>query len=59
MLDLIGKRDQAISRYQQMKEMNTNKSWMHTQYGMKYQLSPYAAERLETPFKRKENNILD
>jgi proline iminopeptidase len=59
MLDLMGKRDQAISRYQQVKEMNTDKSWMHAQYGMKYQLSPYAAERLKTPFKRKENSSLD
>lgn len=59
MLDLMGKRDQAVSRYRQVKEMNITKTWMHSQYGMKYQLSPYAGERLKTPFKRIENSNLD
>jgi tetratricopeptide (TPR) repeat protein len=59
MLDLMGKRDQAVSRYRQVKEMNISKSWMHAQYGMQYQLSPYANERLKTPFTRKENSALD
>jgi proline iminopeptidase len=59
MLDLLGKRDQAVSRYRQVKEMNITVSWMHAQYGIKYQLSPYAGERLKTPFKRIENSNLD
>jgi len=59
MLDLMGKRDQAISRYRQVKEMNITNSRMHAQYGMEYPLSPYAAERLKTPFTRKENSSLD
>ena len=59
MLDLMGKRGQAVSRYRQVKEMNISNSWMHAQYGMQYQLSPYAAERLKTPFTRKENSSLD
>jgi tetratricopeptide (TPR) repeat protein len=59
MLDLLGKRNQAVFRYRQVKEMNIGKSWTHAQYGLQYQLSPYAAERLKTPFTRKENSDLD
>ena len=30
-------------------------SFMHSQYGMRYAVSPYARERLKTPFTRIEN----
>ena len=59
MLDLLGKRDQAVFRYRQAKEMNIDKWWMHAQYGMEYRLSSYAGERLKTPFTRKENSNPD
>ena len=39
--------------------MNLDDTWSHTQYGMKYALSPYAKERLKTPFKRIEKGSLD
>jgi proline iminopeptidase len=58
MLDLMGRRDQAVSRYRQVKEMNINRTWRHYQYGLEYQLSPYAGERVKVPFKRIENNNL-
>ncbi len=55
MLDLLGRRPQAIARYQQAADMNLKDSWMHSQYGLQYELSAYARERMERPFIRVEN----
>lgn len=57
MLDLMGKRDEAKSRYGQAVKMDISNRWQHGQYGMEYELSSYAAERLKTPFERRENQI--
>ncbi len=59
MLDLLGKRPEALARYRKAAEMNLSDTWTHSQYGLKYELSPYARERLKTPFKRLENGSLD
>ena len=59
MLDLMGKRSDALARYREAAELDVNDSWMHGQYGMRYQLSPYARERLKSPFQRIENSSLD
>jgi proline-specific peptidase len=59
MLDLMGKRAEALGCYQKAAEMNLTETWSHSQYGLKYALSPYAKERLKTPFKRLENSSLD
>jgi proline iminopeptidase len=59
MLDLLGKRAEAVVRYRRAAGMNVTDSWMHGQYGMRYELSPYAGERLKTPFKRVENTSID
>lgn len=59
MLDLMGKRAEALVRYGKAAEMNLNDTWSHGQYGLSYELSPYARERLKTPFKRLENGALD
>ncbi len=59
MLDLLGKRPEALMRYQKAAELNVANTWTHSQYGLKYELSPYARERLGTPFKRIENNAID
>ncbi len=59
MLDLLGKRAEAVARYRRAAGMNITDSWMHGQYGMRYELSPYARERLQTPFKRIENRNID
>jgi proline iminopeptidase len=56
MLDLLGRREEAIERYRQAAEMNLDISWQHGQYGMRYSLSPYAAERMQTPFDRVTNS---
>jgi hypothetical protein len=34
---------------------NPRDFWQHSQYGLKYTVSPYARERMKTPFKRLEN----
>jgi hypothetical protein len=59
MLDLLGKRPEALSRYQTAAEMDLSDTWSHGQYGLKFELSFYARERLKTPFKRIENGSLD
>jgi proline iminopeptidase len=59
MLDLLGRRPEALARYQRAAALNVSESWMHGQYGLKYELSPYARERLKTPFKRVENTAVD
>jgi proline iminopeptidase len=59
MLDLMGKRREALGRYRKAAGMDLNDTWMHSQYGLKYELSPYARERLKTPFTRLENDSLD
>jgi len=55
MLDLLGRRGEALEVYQRVADMGLTNSWSHGQYGMRYLLSPWAAERLETPFQRIEN----
>jgi proline iminopeptidase len=59
MLDLLGKRNEAVSRYGQAAEMNLDDTWMHGQYGLKYALSPYAKERMNEPFQRIDNRTTD
>ena len=59
MLDLIGKRDEAISVYNKVVEMNINDKISHSQFGLIYAPSPYAAERVKEPFQRVENRQND
>lgn len=59
MLDLLGRRDEAVERYGQAGEMNLYDTWMHGQYELKYSLSPYARERMKEPFKRIDNSTTD
>ena len=56
MLDLLGRRDEAIERYHRAADMNLDNTWQHGQYGMRYSLSSYAAQRMETPFERVSNS---
>jgi alpha/beta hydrolase fold len=55
MLDLLGRRTEAVARYRRTAEMNIHTTWKHDQYGLKYEVSSYARERMETPFIRLEN----
>lgn len=59
MLDLLGRRDEAISRYSQAAAMNITDTQMHGQYGLKYEISPYAKERMAEPFQRIDNSTTD
>lgn len=55
MLDLLGRRSEAVAHYREVAALNNQATWSQDQYGLRYTLSPYAAERLETPFTRIEN----
>jgi len=55
MLDLQGKRAEAIARYDQVAKMNIRDTWEHSQYGLAYEVSAYAKEKLDKPFVRVEN----
>lgn len=59
MLDLLGKREDALKRYSLAADMNLDDTWMHAQYKMNYSLSPYAKKRMKEPFERIENSSLD
>lgn len=59
MLDLQGKREDAIKKYSQAADMNCEDTWMHGQYDLRYSLSPYAKERMKEPFKRIDNRDPD
>ena len=59
MLDLLGRREEALGRYGRAAEMNVENTWMHGQYELKYALSPYAKERMNEPFKRIDNRDPD
>ena len=54
MLDLLGRRNEAISFYQRVVDMNDNSVWQQSQFGMKFRPSTYAQERIKEPFKRIE-----
>lgn len=55
MLDLLGRRDEAIAVYKRVVDMNISGRWRHSQYGMIYSPSTYAAKRIKEPFQRIEN----
>ena len=56
-LDLLGRRKEAISRYQAVADMVMGRRTevRHDQYGLAYSPSPYARQRMSTPFTRVEN----
>lgn len=55
MLDLLGRRDDAIARYQAVVDMDLTRGVEQGQYGLHYDFAPYAQSRAETPFIRIEN----
>lgn len=59
MLDLMGRRLEAQARYRRVAQMDRSDSMKHSQYGLDYELSPFARERLKTPFKRIANRSSD
>jgi len=59
MLDLQGKRSEAINRYKQVVDLDIKDTWEHNMYGLKYEVSSYAKERMMKPFVRIENTLKD
>jgi len=59
MLDLLGRRDEAVARYKMVVDMNVIYRVQNSQYGLAYLPSIYAAERIKEPFKRIENRWED
>lgn len=55
MLDLLGRREQAIEQYRAVVSLGLESSVNHDQYDLSYAFTPYAVERIETPFVRREN----
>jgi tetratricopeptide (TPR) repeat protein len=55
MLDLLGRRQEAIARYRKVADMGLESGVRHDQYGLAYKYTPYARERMTTPFIRVEN----
>jgi hypothetical protein len=56
MLDLQGRRDEAMAAYRLAVALGIEEETHHNQYGLGYQPSAYAEQRLLTPFTRVENN---
>lgn len=54
MLDLLGRRSEAVSVYQRVVDMNDNSDWRQDQFGLKFRPSTYAQERVKESFKRIE-----
>lgn len=59
MLDLLGRRAEAIKLYQEVSDLNINEVWEFGQYGLKIELSAYAKEKMTKPFVRVENGRKD
>ena len=59
MLDLLGRRDEAVAVYKIVVDMNVIHRVRNSQYGLTYLPSIYAAERIKEPFKRIENRWED
>jgi tetratricopeptide (TPR) repeat protein len=54
MLDLLGRREEAIAQYRKVADMQLESGVRHEQYGLSYEYTPYARERMNTPFARME-----
>ncbi len=54
-LDLLNRREEAVSCYSSAAAMNLEGGWFHPQFGLNYDFTPYATQRMTTPFTRLEN----
>jgi len=57
MLDLLGRRNEAIARYKAVVEMGLDSGTRFDSYGLAYKYTPYATERMTTPFTRVERRL--
>jgi hypothetical protein len=49
-LDLLGRRDEAVACYRQVADRNSDESFSFDQYVLTFKASPYAKQRLAHPF---------
>lgn len=54
MLDLLGRRAEAVARYESVVGMGLEGGVHQGQYDLRYDFTPYAKERMSTPFTRVE-----
>ncbi len=54
-LDLMGRREEAVSVYRTVAQTSVRNTIHQDQFGLVYRLKPWAAERIGTPFVRAEN----
>jgi tetratricopeptide (TPR) repeat protein len=59
MLDLLGRRAEAISRYRMAAGMSVEGRTSHDQFGLVYSPNSYARRRMDAPFARLENLFQD
>ncbi len=59
MLDLLGRRSESIALYCHVAGMDLDDLWQFDQFELKFRLSPYAKERIVSPFIRIENKMVD
>ncbi len=59
MLDLLGRRGEAIAAYEKVAKMDLTGTMTHSQFGLTYQPSAYASQRMLEPFTRVENHERD
>ncbi len=57
MLDLLGRRTEAVTAYTKAADLNEHGDYRHDQYGLVYSPSGYAAKRTKAPFERLENRL--
>jgi tetratricopeptide (TPR) repeat protein len=55
MLDLLGRRSEAVTKYQTIADARLKSGTAHAQYGLSYTFSSYAKERMSVPFAHIEN----
>jgi hypothetical protein len=59
MLDLLERREDAMTCYEKAADMGLDETMTHSQFDLTYELSPWARERMENPFQRVENQEKD
>jgi tetratricopeptide (TPR) repeat protein len=57
MLDLLGRRDEAVAAYSSAADLNVTDQIRHDQFGLAYSPSEYARERMQEPFTRVDNQM--
>jgi tetratricopeptide (TPR) repeat protein len=58
-LDLLERRDEAVACYTKAANMDLDETMTHGQFGLTYELSSWAHERMQKPFHRIENQEKD